>query len=233
MNTFLAYVTSESPRIARLVADGTRTLANRLGRNVTDVESLNVTRKARIVSALENVANTKDVKTTDERLSGSITCALGCVECATKISNRAAYQLPSDSFVQIVPKGVWYHSGKDLHQVIDDKSIAAMSENFKANNKEVLLDSEHHSQDPALNGTALAWITEVQPRDDGLYGKLRLTEAGDREILGGNLRYVSPVFKKSDLEPVPELGDKHFRVLALDSAGAVNVPNMIGRPLTT
>jgi phage I-like protein len=75
---------------------------------------------------------------------------------------------------------------------------------------------------------------EIRP--DGLYVKPKLSEAGLKNIAGGNLRYVSPVF---DFDSAVFLGVDvrsglpRYRVTRMTEAALTNKPNLKGlRPLS-
>ena len=222
MNTFTAFTSNDTPRIARLVAVGTRTLANRLGRSVSDVETLNVRRKAKIVAALETIGNA------GEKVCAGFACALPCVPCQ-KLSNR--FSLPSDNWYQIAPKGNFTHP-KGLVQVIDDEAGKAMVNQFqkeKANPNfpGLLIDRDHTSQDGSSE--AAGWIQNLQWRgEQGLWAMINWSNSGREDVEGGSYRGIIPSWRRSDCVPVEGSPDNYCRPTRLSDAGITNQPNLPG-----
>ncbi len=119
--------------------------------------------------------------------------------------DAAAFTLPSDGFIQIVPAGYAIGSGannKPVRQLVDERAMDAILNALPQT--EMLMDREHESHDPAKRTDALAWadLSTAEKRPDGIYAKPRLTNSGDREVLGGTLRFVSPEFPQDTLEEI-------------------------------
>jgi hypothetical protein len=146
------------------------------------------------------------------------------------ITNRGTgdkWEMPTDGFVQIAPKGEWpvmieeNGSKKRYVQVVDDAAVANMVANFRG---EALVDFEHSSHDrDRKEAPAAGWITEVQGRSDGLWGRVRWSNDGRSAVEGGKYRYLSPVWMPADVE---NLGRDRIRPLKLHDAGLTNLPNM-------
>lgn len=150
-----------------------------------------------------------------------------------KLANR--FQLAPDGWVHLAPKGEHPHPA-GLVQVIDDEAAADMVNSFNATKQAnpnftgVLLDFDHRSLNPEDSTEAGGWIDELQNRPDGLWGHVRWTESGEKAVVGGNYRLVSPVWKRSDCE---ELGANRVRPKVLDSVALTNQPNLKGlNPIT-
>ena len=153
------------------------------------------------------------------------------------ISNRAtpsgsltAWELPADDWYQIAPVGEYAHTGAGIVQVLDGVAITSMA-NRATTPANIRIDYDHFSYDPNQSSEAAGWITELQARADGLYGKVRWTPDGRSAVANGNYRFISPVWLQSDMEPVAMDGSAvspRQRPLRLDSAGLTNNPNLRG-----
>src|SRR5689334_1967186 len=104
-------------RVARLTEAGAAKLQNTLGRPLTDIELLNVKRKAQIVASLDVAlanAASADAALVNKCECLGILCHLG----DDKIANRADYrfQLPQDGWIHLAPLGEFDHP-KGLVQV--------------------------------------------------------------------------------------------------------------------
>lgn len=223
---------TKDQREARLTDVGVEVLANRLQRPPSDIEVLNVARKARVAAWNERMINSgaafdddKDVVL--ENNATGITVEIP----AEKISNR--FVMPADNFYHIAPLGEHTHP-KGLLQIIDRESVDSMVKNFKRQAQDdpkfpgLLVDADHKSQSGSTE--AMGWITNLQGREDGLWANIKWTGTGEKAVNGGEFRLVSPVWKRSDCE---DLGGTRCRPLVLDSVGLVNEPNLQGlTPLT-
>ena len=234
---------STSPRLLRLIANGVDTFTLTNGRDPDDSELEVINAKAQVVERFENCACDKvenedcdcdkAKETEDDELENMVcgpSCAMGVCD---KVSN-ARFALPEDGYIQLVPKGEFMHNPTGIRQICDDESIRSIVQNFNIQKQDpnfagLLLDRDHKSQ--SGESTALAWITEVQQRDTGVWGKPALTAEGEKAILGGDLRMISPVFKRSDLELVDKATNSQ-RPKKIDSCGATNDPNMDVVPMT-
>lgn len=99
------------------------------------------------------------------------------------------------------------------------KRIVAATET-RAGSTEIVIDYDHQtvfSAVPGVGGRAPAagWIRELQVRPDGIWGRVRWTEAAAAAIKAEEYRYLSPVF----------LHDKSGAVRCLLSAALTNTPN--------
>ncbi len=137
---------------------------------------------------------------------------------------------PADGFYHLAPKGEYPHPESGLLQVIDDDATAAMLNRFADEAKApnfpgLLVDFEHFSYDTDKSSEAAGWITELQNRADGLWGKVRWSDQGDAAVKHGRYRLISPVWQPKDVQ---QLGNKRVRPQRLDSAGLTNNPNLRG-----
>jgi phage I-like protein len=135
-------------------------------------------------------------------------------------SNRFAPQ--ADGWVHLAPPGEHGHAEAGP-QVIDARTTAAMVANFKG---PLLVDYEHESHDPEKRTTAAGWIEEVRGDAQGLWGRVRWSEAGEMALATGEYRFISPVWSG-------EQRDGKFYPDTLLDAGLTNQPNLKGlRPLS-
>ena len=139
----------------------------------------------------------------------------------TPLLNRDG-SLPADHWYHLVPRGEYPHKESGKLQVIDDKALDAMLNNFRP---KLLIDQEHWSYDLERSSEAFGWLTEVQKRDDGLWGRVEWTDIGEPAVKNKRYRFLSPVWNPPDTEP---LGKNRIRPLRLDSAGLTNTPNLRG-----
>ncbi len=237
-SVFALFDGSESTRVHRLTAIGAQTLGRQLGREPSDVELLNVRRKARVIEkheiALENAAikaqETAEYEALQNRMTSGITVALP----EEKLENR--FVVPDD-WVMVAPKGEFPHP-KKLVQVLDDKSIADMANNFKKAKEtdpsySLLVDYDHKTQTDG--GPASAWVTDLKNDDRGLMAKLAWSDSGRKAIANGEYRYFSPVWKRADCVDLPDDGSgmPRCRPTVLDSIAITNTPNIHAMPPIT
>jgi phage I-like protein len=79
------------------------------------------------------------------------------------------------------------------------------------------------------NKKAFGWIDNLEARDDGLYGHVKWTKAGNELINEGHYKYFSPVW---DAVPASVGGKPVLRPDHLISVGFTNTPNMPVLPLS-
>ena len=157
------------------------------------------------------------------------------------ISTSANYQPPDDGFIHIMPFGEYTVERKNpkdpagdplrLVLVIDPDSAAAQIAAFNRERDEagaswggMLVDFDHFSLDDDKSSEASGWATELAARSDGLWAKVRWTDAGLKAVTGGTYRYTSPVHLPSD---VAILGDNRGRPMRLYRLALTNDPRML------
>lgn len=164
------------------------------------------------------------------------------------LTNRSSekggkFMLPADGFVMLVPKGEAPNvmddgskNGKRIIQVVDDTALESiMSKLLNRAGNEMLIDSDHFSHEPDKGTDANGWLPldkdTLQNREDGLYGDPRWSTAGLDKIEGGVLRYVSPEFGTSTLQPI---SGNRYRVTELTGLALTNRPGFrtLQKPLT-
>lgn len=141
--------------------------------------------------------------------------------------NNHRFALPADGYIQIVPKGEHPHPS-GVVQVCDDAALDAMVNEFQNNSRKpnfpgVLLDYDHMSQDSDKYSNAAGWLSDIQKRDDGLWAKANWSTSGEQAVRGGEYRFVSPVWNRSECE---KIDDHRLRPMKLDTVALTNDPNI-------
>lgn len=113
--------------------------------------------------------------------------------------------------------------GERVVQVVTDEAIDRILSRFKVQKEQpnfggLLIDWEHFSYDSEKKSEAAGWIQNVQRRADGVWGQIRWSEAGLRDVKGGLYRFISPSL---DYEVI---SGNRVRPIALTDAGLTNVP---------
>jgi hypothetical protein len=145
------------------------------------------------------------------------------------------FVLAGDGWVQVTPCGEYPHKGAGVTQVIDRASCDAMVSDFNArkaaeNFPGVLVDFDHFSLDTDKPSEAAGWISELEARDDGLWARVRWSDAGLSAVTGGRYRLLSPVFRHPG--GTEDLGEGRVRPVVLESVALTNEPNIKGgRPI--
>ncbi|UWQ92991.1 phage protease [Rhodobacteraceae bacterium M382] len=145
--------------------------------------------------------------------------------CAQDLSVTADTQAVPEWIHLLPSKGGQVHTGDSRGPYIvgDAKTLIAASLHSGGR----LPIDECHSTDLAapkgLPAPARGWITELQARDDGVWGKVEWTDAGRDLVATRAYRGISPVINH------PKKGSK--TIIAIARASLVNTPNLQG--LTT
>ena len=143
-----------------------------------------------------------------------------------KQSGEDSFQLPEDGFIHLVPIGEFklkHRQGDEvieIIQVVDEEATQSILNSFE---KELLLNYDHFAHRLDRESKAAGWIQELEKRPDGIYGRVRWTNSGKRDVTGGEYRFVSPEFDAADTQA---LGNWRYRILRLDGAALTNSPNM-------
>ena len=85
----------------------------------------------------------------------------------------------------MAPLGEFPHRPSGVVQVVDKDACDAMTNAFseqakQANFAGLLIDFDHFSLDDKLKSEAAGWITEPQNRDNGLWAKIRWSDASEQ-----------------------------------------------------
>lgn len=116
----------------------------------------------------------------------------------------------------LIPAGVF--SGRDGRGPYS-AAFSLIAQAFATHGMPLLVDYEHQSlmaSDIAGPVPAAGWITDVQERADGVWGRIEWTERAAELIRNAEYRYLSPVFGHDDAG----------RVTILWGAGLTNNPNL-------
>src|SRR5574342_426969 len=103
----------------------------------------------------------------------------------------------------------WRYSKWDHPQYGEVSITPDLGQRFKTYFEDGTLGRDHlvnydHGGDPAKGGKAAGQILAVDPRDDGIWYKVKFTDTAKQEIKDGEWRYVSPEY---DDWVNPETGD--------------------------
>lgn len=113
---------------------------------------------------------------------------------------------PTDGWYQIEPKGEHPNRAAGVIQVIDDQAVKSIVERFNKDaaagklrhGNEMLIDHEHFSDQPDKETRAYGWLTELQEREDGIYGRVRWSKTGKEAVDGGDYRFFSTEYDPKD-----------------------------------
>ena len=147
--------------------------------------------------------------------------------------NRTAdggFVMPEDGFFHLVPTGQFHHPPSNTMQVLDRAALESIVNRFREESRQtnfpgLLIDFDHQSYDTGRSSEAAGWITDLQNRSDGLWGRVRWSDLGEAALRNGRFRFISPVWLRGDVE---WLANDRIRPLRLDTAGLTNSPNLRG-----
>lgn len=146
-------------------------------------------------------------------------------------------RIESDGWIQIAPYGEW--PNEVGLQVMDRQAAEAMVSDFNSvaaklsNSFRGLPFYIGHPDDPEVSDQfpdkkSYGWWKELAARNDGLWGKAKLSKAGKELIDENHYMYVSPFW---GMRPVPGRNQKAFRPVVLYSVGLTNNPQIPGQPV--
>lgn len=131
--------------------------------------------------------------------------------------NAAGTDVPE--WLQLLPATSF--SGTDGRGPYDAPNASALVSRFQAEGRRIPVD-ENHSIDLAGKqghpSPARGWITELQPRADGVWGKVEWTDAGRALVKGKDYGFLSPVFFHSKSKP--------YRISSIERVALTNDPNL-------
>lgn len=126
-----------------------------------------------------------------------------------------------ETWVQLAPLGrhpLWNGEKKKyIDQVLDREAAWGLCMEFSG---DILVDADHSSENGGST-EALAWITELSDRDDGLWALFRWTDKGAEAVSARRYRFVSPAWTLSD----------DGRPGRLVSCALTNRPNIRSKPI--
>ena len=134
---------------------------------------------------------------------------------AQGVAVALAADAPDD--VHLLPPGAFTGRDGRSWRVDDMARVIAAS---MAEGQDLPIDYDHASDLAAREGRpapAAGWITELVARDDGLWGRVKWTEAGRRAVQQQEYRYLSPVFYFQEATG---------QIEQLARAGLTNSPNL-------
>ena len=156
----------------------------------------------------------------------------------TPLFNRASdgsFQLPQDGWFHLVPRGVFpivdpEHPKTVIRQVVDARALDLMANRFaddarRANFPGLLVDYDHFSYDTDKSSEAAGWVLKLENRQNGLWGQVKWTPAGEQALKDGRYRFLSPVWGKAEAQ---KLTNSEFRPTRLETLGLTNQPNLRG-----
>lgn len=130
---------------------------------------------------------------------------------------------PAPEWVHLVPPGIFRgNDGRGPFELKDPQKVIATSLAAVAGGV-LPIDYDHAIDLAAPNGgkaPAAGWIEELQPREDGIWGRVTWTPAGAAAVQAGEYRFLSPALTS------PKKGSGE--ILAVLRAGLTNNPNLHG-----
>ncbi len=123
-------------------------------------------------------------------------------------------------WIELIPAGPVVRGRDGRVWRFDQEDASAVLSAFNSVGALLPIDWEHATDvrgSKGLDAPAAGWITKLEIRDGGLWGRVEWTPRARAQIESREYRYVSPVFtyRKSD-----------GAILRLESAGLTNVPNL-------
>lgn len=151
--------------------------------------------------------------------------------------SRSAFHLTDPQWLQLSPYGEFPHS-RGLQQI--DRAAAegmvAQFNSFRARLGRLFGGLPVYVGHPDLaNANELAdrkaygWLTELEAREEGLFGRAKWSEAGCELLQNAHYKYLSPYWEAREV--ANRDGRKIYQPVALISVGLTNQPNIPVRPL--
>lgn len=138
---------------------------------------------------------------------------------ATCLTTIASSDFGQPQWVQLMPAGRFQgRDGRGPWVLPDPPAAVSASRRYAGANK-IAIDYEHQTQLSAVNGQpapAAGWITDLQPRADGIWGLVEWTDRATEHLRQREYRYLSPVFNHTRMG----------QVIRIVGASLTNVPNL-------
>lgn len=126
-----------------------------------------------------------------------------------------AAQDSAPEWIHLLPSGTFSaKDGRGPWTVSDPGKLIEAS--LPKGGRPLPVDYDHGSVVPKGNGSAAGWITELQARDNGMWGKVEWTEAGRKAVASREYRFISPVIGFD--------GNNKQDISIIDSAALTNNP---------
>lgn len=120
-------------------------------------------------------------------------------------------------YIQILPTGSITPNDGRKPWSMDDPQAVIEATRQALGGLELLVDYNHQSEHAARNGKpapAAGWITALEARPQGIFGKVKWTERGAEAVKAREFRYISPVFNH----------DAQGRIKRIVSCALTNTP---------
>lgn len=142
-----------------------------------------------------------------------------------KSSHAVALPAPASGnapdWIQVFPSGTF--SGRDGRGPYVCNPAAVVARTREHNGSvDIPVDYDHQLEHATQNGQpaiAAGWITELEARADGVWGRVKWTDKGKAHVAAREYRYVSPVYYYQQ-----DTGD----IQTIESVALTNVPNLTG-----
>ena len=136
---------------------------------------------------------------------------------------------PADHWFQIEVSGE-HPAGDHGLQVIDEVAMRSIVNRFKQESAQenfpgLLVDADHLSHDLENDTAALAWLKDLEIRNNQLHGLLDLTDLGEPAVTYKRYKFFSTEYDPADLE---DLGNGRVRPKRLAGLAFTNRPNNRG-----
>lgn len=103
-----------------------------------------------------------------------------------------AAQGSAPEWIHLLPSGTFSaKDGRGPWAVSDPAKLIEAS--LPKGGRPLPVDYEHGSVVSVGRGSAAGWITELQARDNGIWGKVEWTEKGRKAVASREYRFISPV----------------------------------------
>lgn len=144
------------------------------------------------------------------------------------MSSKATHFLPialceangaisAPAYIQILPTGaITPNDGRGPWNMDNPQAVIDATKS-RLGGLELMVDYNHQSEHSARNGQpapAAGWISELEARPEGIFGKVKWTERGENAVKSREFRYISPVFNH----------DAKGRIKSIVSCALTNTP---------
>lgn len=146
---------------------------------------------------------------------------------STAVLSAHVTELSADAadgvWIQLIPAGTFSgRDGRGPYHAGDEKSLSQIADLTRRYHgaTEIVIDYEHQTKNALQNGKpapAAGWVKEIEPRKEGLFGRVEWTAAAASAIRAKEYRYLSPVY----------FHGKDGKIFALQNAALTNAPNLV------